>query len=156
MSFPHAHRAVAGRRRRGRALATRSRTGEPAGAATVRPTLRLPVQGQTACLLTRSAKFKHTIDDALKGARTNYPVLITGETGTGKELLARLIHEHSKRADGLVVAVNCASVPISLAESEFFGHEPGAFSGATAAHPGFFAQAKGGTLILDEVGELPL
>jgi transcriptional regulator with AAA-type ATPase domain len=83
------------------------------------------------------------------------PVLITGETGTGKELVARLLHARSPRADRPFIAVNAAALGESLIESELFGHERGSFSGATAAHPGWFEQAGDGTLFLDEIGDIP-
>jgi DNA-binding NtrC family response regulator len=82
-------------------------------------------------------------------------VLITGESGTGKELVARAIHHHSPRADGPFIPVNCVAVPAELAESLFFGHLKGSFTGATADRKGYFEQADGGTLFLDEIGDMP-
>jgi PAS domain S-box-containing protein len=89
-------------------------------------------------------------------AGTDATVLVLGETGTGKELIARRIHAESRRRDKPFVAVNCAAVPSTLVESEFFGHEAGAFTGATKRREGRFALADGGTIFLDEIGELPL
>jgi formate hydrogenlyase transcriptional activator len=89
-------------------------------------------------------------------ARTHSSVLIHGETGTGKELVARAVHDESPRRRGPYVTVNCAALPIGLAESELFGHERGAFTGAVCRTDGRFQQAHGGTLLLDEIGELPL
>jgi DNA-binding NtrC family response regulator len=87
-------------------------------------------------------------------ARAEASILISGESGTGKEVLARFIHTHSRRARGPFVALNCAALPETLLESELFGHEKGAFSGAVAARKGKFEQAEGGTLLLDEIGEM--
>jgi DNA-binding NtrC family response regulator len=88
-------------------------------------------------------------------APSNAPVLIQGETGSGKEVVARMLHAQSGRAAGPFLAVNCGAVSRELLESELFGHEKGAFTGATATKPGLIAAAEGGTLFLDEVGEMP-
>jgi DNA-binding NtrC family response regulator len=93
---------------------------------------------------------------AAQVARADAAILITGESGTGKEVLARHVHATSRRADGPFVAINCAALPETLLESELFGHEKGAFSGAVAARKGRFEQADGGTLLLDEIGEMDL
>jgi len=89
-------------------------------------------------------------------APTDATVLIVGETGTGKEGVARYLHHQSPRRDGPFLAVNCGALTESLAESELFGHEKGAFTGATDRHQGWFEAAAGGTLLLDEIGELSL
>ena len=91
-----------------------------------------------------------------KVANTPSTVLITGESGTGKELIARALHENSSRHDGPFIKINCAAIPKTLMESELFGYEKGAFTGAVGAKPGRFELAHGGTLFLDEIGEIPV
>jgi two-component system nitrogen regulation response regulator GlnG len=91
-----------------------------------------------------------------KVAPRNVPVLITGESGTGKELVARALHSASPRAEGPFIAVNAAAIPRELLESELFGHERGAFTGAVSARAGRFREASGGTLFLDEIGDMPV
>jgi two-component system response regulator AtoC len=107
-------------------------------------------------ILGESPALRRVLDAALRVAGKDVTVLVRGETGTGKELIASLLHCRSRRASGPLVRFNCAAVPGELAESELFGHVRGAFTGATQAHRGYFAQADGGTLVLDEVGELPM
>ena len=105
-------------------------------------------------IIGRSPLLRDVLSRAAKVARTETTVLITGESGTGKELVARAIHYASARADGPFVAVNCAALPDTLLESELFGHERGAFTGADRQKPGRFELAAHGTLFLDEIGEL--
>ncbi len=106
-------------------------------------------------MLGHSPAIAAVLRDAAQVAVTDTTVLILGETGTGKEVLARTIHAHSLRQEMPFIKVNCAAIPAALIESEFFGHERGAFTGATAKRIGRFELADGGTLFLDEVGELP-
>ncbi|WP_309888464.1 sigma-54 dependent transcriptional regulator [Archangium sp.] len=106
------------------------------------------------CLVGQSAPMRALVRQLRRVLEAEVPVCIFGETGTGKELVARAIHEQGARARGPLVAVNCAAFSESLLESELFGHDRGAFTGAFATHKGCFEQAQGGTLFLDEVGEM--
>jgi len=107
-------------------------------------------------IVGKSPKLIQTIELAQKIAPTSVPVLITGESGTGKELISYFIHHKSKRAQGPYIRVNCAALSDSLLESELFGHEKGAFTGAYTQRKGRFEMAHGGTLLLDEIAETPL
>ncbi len=107
-------------------------------------------------LVGQTPLMKQLWKDILKTAPTNATVLIHGESGTGKELIARAIHSHSVRAKEPFVQVNCAAIPEELIESELFGHEKGAFTGATERKAGKFEQADGGTIFLDEIGDMSL
>jgi len=113
-----------------------------------------PAKGQR--LLGESAPLAQVRELIGKLARTQAPVYISGESGSGKELAARLIHENGARRDKPFVPVNCGAIPDTLMESEFFGYKKGAFTGAAEDREGFFQAASGGTLFLDEVAELPL
>ncbi len=106
-------------------------------------------------LVGRSGAMRAVLDRVARAAKSDCVVLITGETGTGKELVAQALHDNGLTPDGPFVAVNCAAIPESLMESEFFGHEKGAFTGADRRKTGRFEQARGGTLFLDEIGEMP-
>jgi transcriptional regulator with GAF, ATPase, and Fis domain len=112
--------------------------------------------GRAGEIAGRSESLVQVLHDLRQVAPTDTTVLILGETGTGKELFARAIHAASGRRDKPLVKVNCAAIPAALIESEFFGHERGAFTGATSKREGRFTLADGGTLFLDEIGELPL
>lgn len=108
----------------------------------------------TQGILTRDPTMIRILQRARAVASTKVPVLVQGESGTGKELLARFIHNSSPRASRALVAVNCAAIPENLLESELFGHEKGAFTGATCRKIGKFEQANGSTILLDEIGEM--
>ncbi len=107
-------------------------------------------------LLGRSRVMRETVDQTRAVAQSDSTILLLGESGTGKELVAQAIHWASPRRSGPFVAMNCAAVPESLLESELFGHEKGAFTGADRRREGLFASATGGTLFLDEIGDMPL
>ena len=131
-----------------RALAQEEATTEPIGA-TKDPGARFGIIGSSPGLTDLYAVLERVAD-------TPTTVLITGESGTGKELVARALHEHSTRKDKPFIKVNCAAIPKELIESELFGYERGAFTGAVSSKPGRFELANGGTLFLDEVGEIPV
>jgi len=116
----------------------------------------LPDPSEETSLVGRSPVMQDLYKMIGRVATTDLTVLLSGESGTGKELVARAVHQHSVRGEGPWVALNCAAIPESLLESELFGHERGAFTGATERRLGRFGEASGGTLFLDEVGELPL
>jgi len=107
-------------------------------------------------IIGRSAELRRVLEQAARVAGTRMPILVTGESGTGKELFAHALHALSRVAAGPFVAVNCGALSRELAESELFGHERGAFTGAGTRKLGWFEEASGGTLVLDEIGELPL
>lgn len=114
------------------------------------------VAADQSSLIWKDPAMERVVQLANQIARSEAPVLVTGESGTGKEVIARHLHQKSGRKDKAFVAVNCAAIPDNLLESELFGHEKGAFTGADRAMAGKFEQAKGGTLFLDEVGDMPL
>ncbi len=128
----------------------------------VKSALSLPQAGSPAkaggdqTLIGASAAMQHVRDMIEKVARSEAPIHVTGESGSGKELAARLIHQQSVRRDKPFVPVNCGAIPENLMESEFFGYRKGAFTGAESDRDGFFQAAHGGTLFLDEVADLPL
>ena len=107
-------------------------------------------------IVGRSTALRRVLEEIEMVAPTDAAVLICGETGTGKELIARAIYQHSDRANKPFIAVNCAAIPETLLESELFGHEKGAFTGADTRRIGRFEQANGGTIFLDEIGDMTL
>jgi DNA-binding NtrC family response regulator len=107
-------------------------------------------------IIGEDAKLRHVLQQLHRAAATDATVLLEGESGTGKELFARGLHALSPRAEGPFVAINCAAIPETLLETELFGHEKGAFTGAASRKPGRFEMAHRGTLFLDEIGDLPL
>src|SRR5690606_13804261 len=107
-------------------------------------------------LIGSSAAMQEVYKSIGRVASQNVSVLICGESGTGKELVARAIYQHSLRSDRYFLAVNCAAIPEPLLESELFGHEKGAFTGADRRRIGKFEQCSGGTIFLDEIGAMPL
>ncbi len=115
-----------------------------------------PTEDERESIIGTSPSMQDVYKEMGRIADKNVTVLIQGESGTGKELIARAIYSHSKRSDGSFIAVNCAAIPETQLESELFGHEKGAFTGAEAKRIGRFEQANQGTLFLDEVGEMPL
>jgi formate hydrogenlyase transcriptional activator len=122
-------------------------------------TVRKPERAESSFLDTivgSRGSLRHILNQVDAVAGTNTTILITGETGTGKEVIARAIHELSPRRNRNLVKVNCAAMPAGLLESELFGHERGAFTGAINSHVGRFALADRGTLFLDEIGDMPL
>lgn len=107
-------------------------------------------------IISRSPAMQACLQQARMVADTDTRILVTGESGTGKELMARAIHRASSRRDGPFVAINCSAMAENLLESELFGHEKGAFTGAHKAHKGLFQAAENGTLLLDEIGDMPV
>ncbi len=111
--------------------------------------------GESLPVIGRSAAMQEIYRTLARLMQTDLTVMISGESGTGKELVARALHDYGKRRNGPFVAINMAAIPRDLIESELFGHEKGAFTGATARNPGHFELAEGGTLFLDEIGDMP-
>ena len=107
-------------------------------------------------IIGNSELLSRALEIALRVAPTDLSVLVTGESGVGKEFFPKIIHDHSARKHGKYVAVNCGAIPEGTIDSELFGHEKGAFTGAIDSRKGYFEEADGGTIFLDEVGELPL
>ncbi|WP_425513954.1 sigma-54-dependent transcriptional regulator [Kistimonas asteriae] len=133
-----------------------SRSRETAGETTSQPVPKTTTGSIDTGIIGESEAMQDLFRRIGKVSPTNATVLIQGESGTGKELVARALHENSQRRDAPMISVNCAAIPETLIESELFGHEKGAFTGATAARNGLVEAADKGTLFLDEIGELPL
>ena len=121
----------------------------------LRESVRAPVQGQLPEMLGQAPAMQDVFRAIGRLSQSHVTVLITGESGSGKELVARALHKHSPRGEGPFVAINTAAIPKDLLESELFGHERGAFTGAQTMRRGRFEQADGGTLFLDEIGDMP-
>ncbi|GLQ57763.1 nitrogen regulation protein NR(I) [Devosia nitrariae] len=117
---------------------------------------KIEEQGESMPLVGRSAAMQDIYRALARLMQTDLTVMITGESGTGKELVAKALHNFGKRRNGPFVAINMAAIPRDLIEAELFGHEKGAFTGATARSSGRFEQAEGGTLFLDEIGDMPM
>ena len=107
-------------------------------------------------IIGNDPQLNRAIGKAIRVSPTDISVLVTGESGVGKESIPRIIHQLSLRKHGKFIAVNCGAIPEGTIDSELFGHEKGAFTGATSTRSGYFEEADGGTIFLDEVGELPL
>ena len=118
----------------------------------------MDIQGikQRFGIIGNSPGLNRAIEVAVQVAPTDLSVLITGESGTGKEIFPQIIHQFSVRKHGKYIAVNCGAIPEGTIDSELFGHEKGAFTGALSDRKGYFQEADGGTIFLDEIGELPL
>ena len=107
-------------------------------------------------LVGNSLNFTRALEKSLRVANTNISILVTGESGTGKDVIPKIIHENSPRKHGKYIAVNCGAIPEGTIDSELFGHEKGAFTGAVNKRSGYFEAANNGTIFLDEIGDLPL
>ena len=111
---------------------------------------------QRFAIIGNDKGLNRALEKAIQVAPTDISVLVTGESGVGKEVIPKIIHQLSHRKHGKYIAVNCGAIPEGTIDSELFGHEKGAFTGATQTRSGYFEVADGGTIFLDEVGELPL